>query len=195
MEAKGEYGIYNDEVMNFQEKFLYDDKLESLDKLSPNMCIKSLFDTASITLYLSKRAVVMPTQLNTNKFKNATKEYPDKSLSGMEKYVHYNFSYIIINLKYYDIILKELDADKIYKKLNDNKDIKKYCSDCNDVLSLEETYPEIIVLCKNLAKNLRKTMSDVEDDVTNVSDRCLYFIHWTYGELKKNILYKFEIYS
>ncbi|GAB69434.1 hypothetical protein PCYB_001820 [Plasmodium cynomolgi strain B] len=186
MEAKGEHGIYKDEVMHFQEKFLYkDDMLESLDNLCPNMCIKSVFDKARITLCPSKRAVVMPTQLKTNECENTTKEYPDKSLSGMEKYVHYNFYFIMINLKYYESILKDLDADKIYKKLNDKKDIKNYCSDCNEVLSLEENYPGITVMCKKLARNLRTNMSHIQGNVTNASDRCLYFIHWTYGELKK----------
>ncbi|SCO71524.1 VIR protein [Plasmodium vivax] len=171
VEAKGKYGVYNNEVMHFQNKFLNkDDTLESLDKLCPNMCIKSVFDKSSRTLCPSNRAVVAPVQLNTKRCESTTTEYPDKSQSGMEKY---------------DRILKNLDADKIYKKLNDNKDIKQYCSDCNDVLALEETYPGITVLCKKLARNLRTNMSDIQNDVTNARDRCSYFIHWTYGELKK----------
>ncbi|SBT58500.1 PIR Superfamily Protein [Plasmodium ovale wallikeri] len=72
--------------------------------------------------------------------------------------------------------------NEIYDEFNKNDNIDNYCSECKDVLKFEKDYPGINELCKKLAKNLVE-LSEKSNEESN--NRCEYFTHWIYDEMRK----------
>ncbi|SBT73949.1 PIR protein [Plasmodium ovale] len=80
-------------------------------------------------------------------------------------------------------ILEELPSDKIYKNLNSDDNIDEYFNGCVNISLLELDYPGITRLCKKLRRNLKK-LSTI-DDKKEHKERCFYFKHWLYEEIRK----------
>ncbi|SBS79986.1 PIR Superfamily Protein [Plasmodium ovale curtisi] len=155
--------LYTEEIKVFKEKFNGNNELNFLKEKCPGRKLELVFNKAQENV-----STLLP--------------YGLEILQQENKNLKYNREWI--NLK--EKILEELPSDKIYKNLNSDDNIDQYFNGCVNISLLELDYPGITRLCKKLRRNLKK-LSTI-DDKKEHKERCFYFKHWLYEEIRKIFL-------
>ncbi|SBT02386.1 PIR Superfamily Protein [Plasmodium ovale curtisi] len=164
--------MYDKEIEYFEQKFKeVFTELPLLEKNCPGDYLNLVFDKENNTLRELKH------EKGKESLKKTAVEYKDTEIALTDKTSH--------GMSAYEDILKEFSSSKIYEKLNSNVDIKEYYSTCKDILKLEKLFPGSVYLCEKLSRNIRNSISYISSNEENDHDRCLYFIFWTYDEIKK----------
>ncbi|SCA83452.1 VIR protein [Plasmodium vivax] len=111
---------------------------------------------------------------NYNKFLTET-----ENENKCEEYVNTCLSVYTEN----ENILKYLSAHDIYKKLDDHTFDEVACTNhCEEVISLDDTKEDVILLCAKLVKNL-KELPTILTSVTSQDDLCSYLLYWSYEKI------------
>ncbi|GAW82736.1 variable surface protein [Plasmodium gonderi] len=174
--------IYENDIKNFDEKVNKKDRL-FIEISCPHKNLEVLFKK----IYELKEEIQSTKDLITN-----SDEQAHLNIKNVMNFLHrkikkinlINIPYFIVNIIYADNLFK-LSSYNIYETLNSTHDIDSFCKYCINILMLETDYPGAYVLCKKLARNLKKKLSNIEGNEDNHGDRCLYFIYWTYREISK----------
>ncbi|SCO66062.1 VIR protein [Plasmodium vivax] len=104
-------------------------------------------------------------------------------ISSCQSFENTNFKASSKGEHEYENVLNKLTAQKMYKKLDDQKVDKSTCSNyCEDLFYMDDKHEDFNLLCVKMETNL-KELSTVLADVTSHDDRCTYFIFWAYEKI------------
>ncbi|KMZ81785.1 hypothetical protein PVIIG_04284 [Plasmodium vivax India VII] len=148
------------EIKHFKEKF-NDDVLSSLEQKCPGKGIKSLFNAANVTEHSSGK-----------QFKN-TAEKIIEPLKNKE------------DIK--NTILKYLPSNTIYEEFDKTDDLNDYKEGCKKTFKPEngKDKDDITDFCEKFTRNMKKKIYITPSDGKNPKNRCSYFTHWTYENIRK----------
>ncbi|VUZ94228.1 PIR protein [Plasmodium vivax] len=148
------------EIKHFKDKFK-DNVLSSLEQACPGKGIKSLFNADIVTEHPSGE-----------QFKN-TVEKVIEPLKNKE------------DIK--NTILKDLPSNAIYEEFNKTDDLNDYKEGCKKTFKPEngKDKDDITDFCEKFTRNMKKKIYITPSDGKNPKNRCSYFTHWTYENIRK----------
>ncbi|SBT00128.1 PIR Superfamily Protein [Plasmodium ovale curtisi] len=79
----------------------------------------------------------------------------------------------------------EVNLNEVYTNLDNTENIDIYSNDCENVVHLKGSYPEVYSLCKTFARNFKKLSNILHSSSYDRNDRCAYLNIWLFNQLNQ----------